>query len=81
MHEPTHERNFTDLVFVSHDNFVCGVNVDIPFSTSDHCTVVVYWPHSMFIKVNESTHMLNNKPRPILPSVNTPILDFVKSIL
>ena len=73
VHEPTHEHNFTDLVSVSHDNFVCDVNVDIPFTTSDHCNVKVSLSRSAFIIANESTHIPNNKPRPILPLVNRPI--------
>ena len=63
VHEPTHKRNFTDLVFFSLDNFACDVNDDIPFSTSDHCSVVVSLPRSAFINVNESTHIPNNKPQ------------------
>ena len=64
-------------VFVSHDNFICDLNV-IPFSTSDHCGVVVSLLRSAFINVNESTDIPNNKPRLILPSVNRPKLDFEK---
>ena len=61
-HAPTHERNFTDLIFVSHDNFVCDVNVDIPFSTSDHSSVEVTLQSFVSINVNDFTHVPNNKP-------------------
>jgi exonuclease III len=36
---PTHDHNITDLVFVSHDNLIVSVDVDIPFSTSDHSSI------------------------------------------
>jgi hypothetical protein len=37
--EPTHDANFTDLVFVSHNNLISNLKVDIPFSTSDHSSI------------------------------------------
>jgi hypothetical protein len=36
---PTHDRNITDLVFMSHESLLLSVEVDIPFSTSDHSSI------------------------------------------
>ena len=37
--EATHDNNYTDLVFISHDNYVADVKTDLPFSTSDHASI------------------------------------------
>ena len=36
---PTHKNNFTDLVFISKENVLINVSVEMPFSTSDHGTI------------------------------------------
>ena len=48
VNEPTHDSNFTDLLFVSRDNIVIDVNVVMPFSTSDHNTVEVCLQSDIF---------------------------------
>ena len=36
---PTHHTNITDLLFISIDNILTNVVVDMPFTTSDHNTI------------------------------------------
>ena len=36
---PTHDCNITDLVFMSHESLLLSVDVDIPFSTSNHSSI------------------------------------------
>ena len=37
---PTHHTNITDLLFISIDNIITNVSVDMPFAISDHNTIV-----------------------------------------
>ena len=37
--EATHDNNYTDLVFISYDNYVADVKTDLPFYTSDHASI------------------------------------------
>ena len=39
--EPSYDNHFTDLVFLSHNNLVTHIKVDILFSNSDHNSVEV----------------------------------------
>jgi hypothetical protein len=61
----THDENYTDLVFVSHEHFIVDVNVDIPFATSDHASI----NFNMLSNVNNaaarnSSMSLNGIPSP-----------------
>ena len=39
MQEATHNNNYTDLVLISHKNYVADVKTDIPFSTSVYAII------------------------------------------
>ena len=41
--EATDYVNYTDLVFMSHDDLMLNINVNIPFSTSDHSSIELIW--------------------------------------
>ena len=34
-----HDNNYTDLVFISHNNYVTDIKTDLPFSASDHASI------------------------------------------
>ena len=40
--DPMYDKNFTDLLFISQSNSITDVNVEVPFSTSDHNSVEVH---------------------------------------
>ena len=39
VHFPSRHTNYTDLIFISHDNLITNVVVEPPFTTSDHNTI------------------------------------------
>jgi hypothetical protein len=53
---PSHDNNFTDLIFISHDSLMFNVNVDMPFSTSDHSTLEIFLQSGVLKSMPDSLH-------------------------
>ena len=67
---PTHHINITDLLFISIDNILTNVVVDMPFTTSDHNTI-----HFELLTPNHSSFSSAHSS-----DINTiPKLDFAKT--
>ncbi len=58
--EPTHDNNFTDLIFVSHENVICEVNVNMPFSTSIHNSVEILMLSNALAQTNGVNDLISS---------------------
>ena len=67
---PTHHTNITDLLFISIDNIITNVSVDMPFATSDHNTI----RFDLFTPSLSSAVSPSHKSRPITNKISQ--LDF-----